>query len=171
MALAARIVGAVWIDQGCAFRRGCPHQMVVDHNHRKVDIDGFSEGMCSRRTAIHGDHEIRALIFKVTKRFRAWPIPFGQAVRNIKTNLLPPSPEIARQDRRTGSPINVIVGKDRNRLSRHDRIERQLRRFHHILKAGWIWKQGAKSRVQKGLNLLSFQAARCEQASEQIIAV
>ena len=128
--------------------------------------DGFGQrgGRCG--AAIDGDDKICTLRFQMTERVRARPVAFGQAIRNVQADLLPPGPKIAGKNGRACATIDVIVGKDGDILAVDNRVKRQRRGFHHVLEAVWIREQGAQGRVKKGLDVFGRDPARFEQSGQ-----
>ena len=131
MAEAGQIVGAVRIDDGHRRRQFLVSLMVIDHHRVEAELLCLAQRLHAGRAAIDGDQQLDAALGEGADRLDVRPVALENPVGNMHQRIEPAMPQIAREQRRSGGTIDVIIAEDSDALlARHRLREARGRRLH-----------------------------------------
>ena len=167
MAKLGQIVLPVRIDDRERLRQRLVGKMMVDDEALHAEAARLGERLVAGGAAIDRDQQRRAALGERAHRLHIGPIALEQAVGNMDDRREPAMAQEARQRRRGGRAVDIVVAEDRDRLAAHDRIGEPRRRRRHAGERIWIRHQGAHGRVEERERVFDLDAAAGEHARQQ----
>ena len=117
MAEARQIVAAVRIDDGNRRRQHFVGLMVIDDDDIEAELLGLGQRLDTGGAAIDADQKRRAALGERAHRFDIRAIAFEQPVGNVDDRIDAAMAQIARQQRRRGRAVDVVIAEDGDVLS------------------------------------------------------
>ena len=96
--------------------------MVVDDDGIEAEPRGFRERLEARGAAVDGDEELRAALGERADRLDVRPVALEDAVGNVEQRIEAAAAQEAREQRRRGRAVDVVVAEDGDGLAALDRI-------------------------------------------------
>ena len=132
MAEPGEIVEPVGIDHRERGRQHFVGEMMIDHDHIEAEPLRFGERLVAGGAAIDRDQERGALPGERAHRIDVGAVAFEHPVRDMDQRIEAGVAQEARQRRRRGRAVDVVVAEDRDGLAAHDRIGDARRGGRHV---------------------------------------
>ena len=161
-----KIVLPVRIDHRERRRQRLVGKVMVDDDGLHAEPRGLGERVMAGGAAIDRDEQRRATLGERTHGFDVGPIALEQAVGNVDERREPTVAQEARQRRRRGRAVDIIVAEDRDLFAALDRVRDARRRSRHAGKRIGIWHQRPHGWVKEGKRVLDLHATAGKHARQ-----
>ena len=168
MTEAGKIVAAVRIDDGEGCRQGFVRLMVIDDDDIDVQRARLRQRLDAGGAAIDRHQQRRASRGERSHCFDIRSISFEQPIRNVDQRFDAGTTEKARQQRRRGGTVDIIIAKDRHRLAAHDGVGNSAGRLLHAGEYVRIGHRAFDRRIEERLDRVHLNVAAGENAREQL---
>ena len=167
MAEPGEIVAPVRIDDCYRRRQFLVGLMVIDDDDIDAELFGLLERLDAGRAAIDADQKRCAALGKRAHRFDIRAVAFEQAVGNVDDRLDAALAQIARQQRRRGGAVDVVIAENGDALAARHRVGNALRRFLHGGQHIRIGHRALDGRIEKRIDRIGLDIAAGENARQQ----
>ena len=113
MAEPGEIVGAVRIDDRLSRRQFLVGLMMIEDHNVEAELLGFYERCVAGCPAIDGDQKLGAAFGKGADGVDVRPVALEDPVGNMHDRIEPAVAQIARQQRRGGGAVDVVIAEYR----------------------------------------------------------
>jgi hypothetical protein len=142
--------------------------MMVDHHHVEAELARLRNWLVAGGAAVDGDEERRAARGQRPHRLHVGAVALEQAIRNVDDRLAPAMTQVARERRRRGRAVDVVVAEDGDGFPADDRVGKPRRRCRHVRQHIGIRHQCPYRRIEKGRDLVDLDATPGEDARQQL---
>ncbi len=139
-----------------------------------IDDDGvepeplrLGERLEARGAAVHGDEQPRAALGERADRLDVRPVSLEDAVGNVDQRIEPAAAQEAREQRRRGRAVDVVVAEDGDLLAPLHRIGDAARRRRHVGEDVGVGHQPLERRIEIGADRVRLDLAPGDDAGEQ----
>ena len=167
MAEPRQIVEPVGIDHN-RIRQTLVGLVVIEHDHVHAKPARLGQRLDAGGAAIDGNQQRRAAAGERADRLDVGTVAFENPVGDMHDRLAAADPHEARQQRRRGRAIDVIVAEDRDLLAAQHRVRQPLRRLLHRGDGVRVGHQPPNRRIEERLDLVDFHAAAGQDARQQL---
>ncbi len=142
--------------------------VMVDDDGVEAEPRGLRERLEARRAAVDGDEELRAALGEPTDRLDVRPVALEDAVGNMEQRIEAAAAQEAREQRRRGRAVDVIVAEDGDGLAALHRIGDPGRRHRHVGEDVRVRHQALEGRVEIAADRIRLDLAPGDDAGEQL---
>ena len=167
MAEAGEIVGAVRIDDRQCRRQFLVGLMMVEHHNVEAELLGFYERFMAGCPAIDGDQQLDAALGEVADGVHIRPVAFEDAVGNMHDRIEPAVAQIAREQRRGGGAVHVVIPENRYAFPMDNGMREARRGGLHIGQRMRVGQQALDAGIEIGRDLVGLDAAAGQHARQQ----
>ena len=159
MTVGALLVDPVRVDHGVTARQLRLGDVMVDHDDVEPGLGGCVEGLVGGGAAIDGDDDACALLLELEQRGRVGTVALAHAVGDVDPHPAADGLDEARQQRRRGRPVDVVIAEHGDQFARHDRARQAIRGPFHIDQVEGIGQQVAQGGIEELLALVDADPA------------
>ena len=161
------IVGAVRIDDGDSLRQFHVGLVMVDHHGIEAELRCFGERFDAGGAAIDGDEQFDAAFGKGADGVYVRSVALENPVGNMHDRIEPAVAQIARQQRRRGGAVHVVIPENRHAFVRDNGMREARRGGLHAGQLVRIGHQPLDAGIEIGRNLIGLDAAARQNARQQ----
>ena len=167
MAEPRQIVEPVGIDHD-RIRQLLVGLVVIEHDDVHAKPPRLGQRLDAGGAAVDGDQQRRAAAGERADRLDVGAVAFENPVGDVHDRLAAADAQEARQQRRRGRAIDVVVAEDRDLLAAQHRVGQALRRLLHRGDGVRIGHQPPHRRIEERLDLVDLDAAAGQDARQQL---
>ena len=167
MAEPRQIVEPVGIDHD-RIRQALVGLVMIEHDHIEAKPPRLGQRLDAGGAAIDGDEQRRAAVGERADRLDVGAVAFENPVGDMHDRLAAADPHEARQQRRRGRAIDVVVAEDRDLLAAQHGVGEALRRLLHRGDGVRVGHQPPHRRIEERLDLVDLDAAAGQDARQQL---
>ena len=167
MAEPGQIVAPVRIDDGDRGRQFFVGLMVIDDDGVEAELFGFYERLDAGRAAIDADEKLCPALGERPHRLDIRAVTFEQTIGNVDDRREAALAQIARQQRRRGGAIDIVIAENGHALAARHRVGNTLRRLLHGGEHMRIGHRVLDGRVEERGDRVGFDVAAGEDARQE----
>ncbi len=141
--------------------------MMVDCDGVETQALGFRQRLAAGGAAIDGDQKLDAFLGERADSVHVRAIAFEDAVRDVHDRIEAAVPQVAAEQCRRGSAIDVVIAEDCHLLFALYRVSQARGGLLHVGQRMRIGHQPLDARVEKGLRPVHFDAAAGQHPRQQ----
>ncbi len=133
--------------------------VMIEHHHVKAERARLRQGLDAHRAAIDRDQKRRAALREIADRIDVRSVALEDTVGNMQQRIEAAGAQIARQQRRGGRAVHIVVAEDRHASRRAVTASRDPRRgLLHRRQDIRVRHQVPDSRIEIGLHRVRLHA-------------
>ena len=142
--------------------------VMIDDDGVEAEPRGFGERLEARGAAVDGDEELGAALGETTDRLDVRPIAFEDAVGNMEQRVEAAAAQEAREQRRRGRTVDVVVAEDGDGFPTLHGIGDAHRRDRHVGEDIGVGHQALERRVEIEAHRIRLDLAAGDDAGEEL---
>ncbi len=168
MTEAGKIVTPVWIDHSHGRRQCLVGQMVIDDDDVHAERARLAQRLNAGGAAIDGHQQRGAALRERAHGFDIRAIALEQAIGNVDDGIDAAEAQVARQQRRRGRAVHIVVAENRDEFVADDGVSQAFRRLRHAGEHMRIGHQPLDGGIKERLDRIELDVAAGEDARQQL---
>ena len=168
LAAARAVVEPVGIDHGGGLGQAGLGDVMVDDDDVEPGAPRLGQRLVGADPAVDGHDHPHPVVLEAQKRRRVGAVAFRQPIGNVDLGARADRREIAREQRRRGRAVDVVVAEHDHPLAVSNQIDQAGDRLVHVGEPRGIGQQRAQARVEKGFGVVGLDPARGEHPADDL---